>query len=756
MPTIPELPNATQTGAQDEIPLSQGGITRAVTVAELLSGTQQLISIGSPSVLGRASLGPGGPEALNVGLGLAMQGAALTANGADHASFSQETSFGASDEAIVNAAGLPRRLPLSALRALFAAGANVSITTGGLISSSTDPSVAGSLTVLGQGVAVAQAGIAALGARIPAGGLAGLNAQGQVTAPVAGDVSSATITVSGHGVARGLIARASDSANVLDFGALSGGPDCSVAFGAAFASLAPGGGEIVIPAGDYWILSPLVCSGKPVAIRGAGKGQTRVHLSHTGIGFDFAPGNVLSKVVVSGLSLYAENAGGQTSAGIRITYPTISDLGYVSAEVTDLELFGYPNAANGTAPFPQTFLRGIILNNCWSTQVSNVSWFGPPSAAGTTASAVVELNGSVDTRLHAIQAYYGNSVVLQTGYCEGIYISNPLVVGVDYLFRQTDETKWPGYAVGRAMLLGLWVANGELNTNLGTVQMVAVTDGFFANLDITRNGGPNTTQVFFDLTNVSNLHVSGCNFVGGPTGGSSQDIAFQFKSTYNSSSNMVNDCHFEDLATAIQIVGPNGTVGFTSTGLHLGNVPLSTAILDSTAQEGGNYLTFITPSQVGVPAGLGNTKDHLLTNAGGAPLFRVSNVTGAANIIRHQPATASNSPTLCFDGTDGTVNGVIQTKGGSLFINAAGGAGGSGNIASLINTPGATNWVVLQNASAGNLSLLSTNAGGLSVQPKGALWLSPAGGIFAPGLPTIKPAAGSGQVWSNGGVLTIA
>lgn len=756
MPTIPELPSATQTGAQDEIPVSQAGVTRAVTVAELLSGTQQTIEVPSPSVLGRASLGPGGPEALSVGLGLNIQAASLVANGGDHASFVQELTLGTTDEAIINSGGVPKRLPTSALRSLFSGGRNVTIDSTGIIAATTDTSVTSSLTTLSQNLAGAQASIAALGAKIPAGGFVTLNGSGQITAPVSGDVSAATVLVAAGTTPRSLATRARDVVNILDYGATSGGADCSSAFNAAFAQISPSGGELWIPAGDYWLLSPVVLSGKPIALRGAGKGQTRIHLQHQGVGFDFAPGSVFNKVIITGLSLYAESNAGQTAAGVRISFPAVSAFGYVSASISDIELFGYPNGVNGQAPFPQTFLRGLVLNNCWSSQVTGLSWFGPPASAGSTSSAVVEVNGSVDTRLHGIQAYYGNAVVLQTGYCEGIYLSSPLVVGTDYLMLQTDETKWPGYAVGRPMLLGLWVANGEINTNMGTVRLANVTDGFFASLDITRDGGPNTAQILFDFTNVSNFHVTGCNFVGGPSGGNAQDIAFRFQSTVNSSSNIIDGCHFEDMATVIQITGPNGTVGFTSFGLHLGNVPISTAIIDQTAQEAGNYVGFVTPSQTGVPAGLGLSKDHVLAGAAGAVLFRVSNVVGASNFIRHQPATPSNPPALCFDGTDATVNGVIQTKGGSLFINAAGGTGGSGNLASLINTPGASNWVVVQNATAGNLSLISTNAGGLGLQPKGALWLSPSGGLFLPGLPTTKPATGSGQVWSNGGVLSVA
>ncbi len=756
MPTIPQLPSATATGAQDEIPVSQGGVTRAVTVAELLSGTQQAIEVPSPSVLGRASLGPGAPEALGLGLGLAVQNAALLANGADHAAFVQETAFLPGDEAIINAGGTPKRLPLPGLRALFSGGANVSIDTNGVIAAGTDPSVTGSLTNLSQTLSAAQASIAVLGTKLPPGGFAALNAAGQITSPVAADVSLGTVTAVSGGSARSLAHRATDSINVLDFGAVQGGPDCTAAFQAAIAQLPGSGGEVYMPAGDYWLQSPIVIAGKVVALRGAGRGLTRIHLQHTGVGFDLAPGNVLSKVIIGEFTMFAESGMGQTAAGLRITYPSTSSFGYVSASIREVEFFSYPNGANGTAPFPQTFLRGLVLNGCWSTQVSNISWFGPPAAPGATTSALVELNASVDTRIHGLQAYYGNAVVLQTGYCEGIYLSSPIVVGTDYLMLQTDETKWAGYAVGRPMLLGLWVAQGEVNTSLGTVQLANVTDGFFAGLDITRDTGPATSQTMFNLTNVSNFHVSGCNFVGGPDGGNALDVAFNFASTSNSSSNIIEGCHFEDMTTVIQISGGNGTVGLTTYGLHLGNVPLATAIIDSTPATAGNYLSFMTPSQPNVPVGWGNSKDHVFSNQSGSVLFRITNVPAAANFLRAQAATTTNPATLCFDGSDGTVNGVIQTKGGSLFINAAGGSSGSGNIVSLMNTQGAANWLVLSNALAGNLSLISTNAGGIGVQPKGALWLSPSSGLFVPGLPTVKPAAGSGQVWNNGGVLSIA
>jgi hypothetical protein len=738
------------------LPIEQGGVTRSVSVAELLSSVQPAIEVPSPCVLGRASLGPGGPESLSVGLGLVVQNASIAANGGDHASFIQAQSFLSTDEAIINSSGTPKQIPIPSLRALFSAGSNVTINQNGVVGATTDPSVTSQLQTLSQDITSADGSITALAALIPAGGVAGLNANGQVTAPIAGDVTLGMVKAGGVGTARQLATRAIDVINVLDFGAVAGGADCTAAFTAAFNELGSGGGEIFVPSGDYWFSTPLVFTGKPVALRGVGRGQTKLHFQHTGIGFDFVPSSLFNKVIVSDISFFAESTTGQTAAAIRITYPATSSFGYISASIDEVEFFSYPNANNGTTPFPQTFLRGIVLNNCWSTQVRNISWFGPPSAPGATTSATIEVNGSIDTRIDGIQAYFGNAVVVQTGYCEGIYIHAPVVVGTDYLVTQTNETQWPSYKPNTANLLGLWVANGEINTNLGTVLLNNVTGGFFVGLDISRDAGPNTPQTFFNLTNVSKFHVSQCNFVGGPNGGSPQDIAFGFSSTWDSSDNIIESCHFEDMATAIQIIGTNGTVGLLAYGLNLSNVPLTTAIIDQSTNNSGNVISFLSPALGNAPAGVGNTRDFVWAGQSGQVLFYVNNIASASNYVRSQPATTANAPILCFDGADQQVNGVIQTKGGNLYIDAAGGTVGTGNLVSFLNVANATNWVVLQNATASNLSTIATNAGGLGLEPKGALVLSPSGGIFLPGLPTTKPAAGSSQMWNNNGVLSIA
>ncbi len=136
MPTIPQLPAAGQVASADELPISQNGVTREVTVGDLLAGLQPAITVPTGSILGRVSVGPGGPEPVGTGVGLALIGGKLGATGQDHASFPVQTTVLPTDEVVLNSQGTPARMQLARLRGLFSAGENVAIDTNGTISAS--------------------------------------------------------------------------------------------------------------------------------------------------------------------------------------------------------------------------------------------------------------------------------------------------------------------------------------------------------------------------------------------------------------------------------------------------------------------------------------------------------------------------------------------------------------------------------------------------------------------------------------------
>ncbi len=134
MPTISQLPATAQVTAADQLPISQGGSACSVSVGTLLASTQPAILAATGTLLGRTSLGPGGPDPVEVGIGLALNNETLNATGTDHATFPIQGVLTVSDEVVLSSTGNPKLLPLSALRGLFSPGSNISIDQNGTIS----------------------------------------------------------------------------------------------------------------------------------------------------------------------------------------------------------------------------------------------------------------------------------------------------------------------------------------------------------------------------------------------------------------------------------------------------------------------------------------------------------------------------------------------------------------------------------------------------------------------------------------------
>jgi hypothetical protein len=134
MPTISQLPPANAVSATDEVPISQAGTARSASVGELLASVQPVITVDSASLLGRTSMGPGGPEQVDLGLGVSLSGGTLVADGLDHAAFAVIPSLSLESDLVISNRGVPTLMQASLLRGLFAAGQNVAIDANGVIS----------------------------------------------------------------------------------------------------------------------------------------------------------------------------------------------------------------------------------------------------------------------------------------------------------------------------------------------------------------------------------------------------------------------------------------------------------------------------------------------------------------------------------------------------------------------------------------------------------------------------------------------
>ncbi len=137
MPTIPQLPAADPVSASDLVPISQSGSVHAVSVGALLAQTQPAIMVAPPSLLGRFSLGTGGPDTIALGVGLTLNNGTLSSSSFDLASLPLQTSLDPDDQIIVTNSGSSQLLELNQIRELFTAGSNITIDTNGVISSST-------------------------------------------------------------------------------------------------------------------------------------------------------------------------------------------------------------------------------------------------------------------------------------------------------------------------------------------------------------------------------------------------------------------------------------------------------------------------------------------------------------------------------------------------------------------------------------------------------------------------------------------
>lgn len=115
MPTIGQLPPVSTVSSDDQLPLSQSGSTRSVSVGTLLGSTQPAISAPTGALLGRVSIGAGGPEAVAVGSGLALQGTTLLSTVTGVTGAPPADALGRGDRLGISVGGADRSLTAAAL-----------------------------------------------------------------------------------------------------------------------------------------------------------------------------------------------------------------------------------------------------------------------------------------------------------------------------------------------------------------------------------------------------------------------------------------------------------------------------------------------------------------------------------------------------------------------------------------------------------------------------------------------------------------
>ena len=90
MPTIDQLAPATAASDDDELLVSQAGITRKVTRAQVLSGVQPQLALANGNLLGRCTSGTGAAETIAIGANLVLNNGTLSADAASFVVASQQ------------------------------------------------------------------------------------------------------------------------------------------------------------------------------------------------------------------------------------------------------------------------------------------------------------------------------------------------------------------------------------------------------------------------------------------------------------------------------------------------------------------------------------------------------------------------------------------------------------------------------------------------------------------------------------------
>lgn len=302
MPTLEQLPQVAAANASDLVLLDQSGDACVVSVEALLKPAQPKLTLASGVLLGRASLGPGGPEPIGVGHPLTIQGGTLVldADGLaplDSPAFvgkpqaptqvSTDVSNALATTAYVQAILLDKatvtlgaRLPGidgSAVQVTRSGGVPIALSDAfserwdvrafgargdGVRLSGAATIAYGSSTLQVAGAAFASADIGKLIA------VNGAGPQGATLATTIASVSSGTVV--------GLSAVASTALNGRPH-AVCYGSDDAAAIAAALASAAVSGGEVVFPAAIHALGSALILPETgSLRLAGAGPGATQL------------------------------------------------------------------------------------------------------------------------------------------------------------------------------------------------------------------------------------------------------------------------------------------------------------------------------------------------------------------------------------------------------------------------------------------------------------------------------------------------
>jgi hypothetical protein len=418
MPTIPQLPQTSSITAADEVPLSQSGVTRATTVGTLLAGTQPAIMAPSGTLLGRVSLGAGGPEPITVGAGLTLAGASLAATAVPITSLSTVSTIAAGDLVGISQGGADHSIAYSN----FLNGQTIDLAQPALAASDSDTFwvAQGSSTMLRQSFSALWNWIAA---KLPA-----------YKKPVVEISTSTTLDGTVHN-GRILICSAPvtltpafinmGSGFICDVVNLSTG---AVTLGAGILTST---GVSVLPAGQaarlmaatysagnaiFAAISGITTLAAPGQVTGLAAGTTtQASIALTWL----APGGGAASSYTVQYRLSGTTTWTSASASVTTTGFTVT--GLAAATAYDFEVFAVNTAGAGVAS------AVLAASTSVPALVTSITWNLPPSGPYTHGAGSIGVNAQINPSTATVQFGFSTSATVPpTSWVAGTFVNTDL------------------------------------------------------------------------------------------------------------------------------------------------------------------------------------------------------------------------------------------------------------------------------------------------------------------------------------------
>lgn len=451
---------------------------------------------------------------------------------------------------------------------------------------------------------------------------------------------------------------------------------------------------VSMPGKWTWDSSVTNCGNRNVAIAGEGPGITMVVTSVPTIMLDYA-GTTGQRVSLTGMTILSSSSSG-TSTVLRAVYsPHVASSTQGSVTMSDLQV-----TSGGTGATAATFCKVAKLDGAWQSRFTNILFNGRFATPGDAGCAMVDISESFDTLIDKSQQVYGDALVYQSGYAEGIVITGgTAVIGTNWVYTQAASgiVKRSNFS-----MLGLWLSHLEASTQQGGLKLADVK-GVLPSAVSWTQWGPlpaGSTWVGYDLTDAVSVNSTGDVFVGSPYPADVTAIKLQRSGgTAAANNTWVAPTMEGGVGTGVNF-GANTTLNVV---LGMRIQPGLTGIIDAGT---GNIITSRRPS--GAMATQGNTD---ILGAGGQVLLGIGNLPDAINRVRVNPNIGNLPPYLSFEGQDpnlkiqatflaqGNTGCVVNNSMGTVFVCDVQGAGAQ------------VNYPIVKSATSGNAVFYTGNSG---------------------------------------------